>query len=242
MTLSDLIELARPVGYWMNSNQGVVSGSIFISTLVLGWASGIFGALRRRPKFKISTLPGPTFSCTYATGATHNNYEVHRTGIAVYLRIANIGTAASMIEQVSIGYHWNIKPISRLWLKYAIGWHWLKNPTVALSDFQVQIGDNIKFYPFLLQKSGISGGQAETFLEPGRSSSGVVYFEQRDSWDGCFPKSHNKEVLLKISVTDIRGKKHQRKLKIPAVELSEAKKFNPEFGRTLVELHSKSSA
>jgi hypothetical protein len=144
-----------------------------------------------------------------------------------------------MIEQISVGYHWNIKPISWLWLKYSIGWHWLKNPTVALSDFQVQVGENVKFYPFFLQKSIISGPQAETFLEPGRSSSGVVYIEQEDSWGGCFPKSHNGIVLLKVSVTDIRGKKYRRKLKIPSVELAEAKKYNPEFGRTLVELHGK---
>jgi hypothetical protein len=241
MTLSDLIEPARSIGYWMNNNQGMVSVGIFILTLVLGWCSGIFGALRRRPKFTISTLPGPTFTCTYPIGTRHNNYEVHRTGIAIYLRIANIGTAPSMIEQISVGYHWDIKPISWLWLKYAIGWYWLKNPTVALSDFKVQIGENVKFYPFLLQNSVISGSQAETFLEPGRSSSGVIYFEQVDSWGGCFPKSHNGEVVLKISVTDIRGKKHLKKLKIPAIELTEAKKFNPKFGRTLVELHDGSS-
>ena len=46
---------------WFNDNQGVVSLSIFVATLVLGWVSGVFSALRRKLKFRLSLIAGPTF-------------------------------------------------------------------------------------------------------------------------------------------------------------------------------------
>jgi hypothetical protein len=51
-TLSDLYER---VSKWSNDNQGVVSIAIFAATLLFGWASGTFSALRRKPKFKITS-------------------------------------------------------------------------------------------------------------------------------------------------------------------------------------------
>ncbi|MBE4594522.1 hypothetical protein BOO24_19510 [Vibrio navarrensis] len=222
---------------WLNANQGVLTLAIFLLTLILGWISGIFSALRQRPKFKITFLKGPTFVCTYPTGEESNGYDVHRTGISLYLKVANVGNAPSSIENVSVAYHWALKPFSKLWFKNSIGWFWLKYPTVAINDFQVNIGENVKFYPFLLQRSHVSGNQAETFLVPGRSSNGVVYFEQGNSFGGCYPKGSKGIVRIKIAVEDVHGKKHVKKLKVPSVTFDEAVKYNPSFGRTLVELH-----
>lgn len=224
---------------WLNDNQGVLSLIIFLVTIGLGWASGIFRTLRQKPKMKITALPGPTFCCTYLIGEKHGEYDVHRTGIALYLHIANIGSAPSSIERVSIGYHWNITPFSIKWLKYRIGWFWLRDQTVALVDFQANIGQNLKIYPFLTQKSNLSGESAETYLEVGRSTNGVVYFEQSNSWGACSPIVRDNNVKLRVRVYDVFGNKHQAIFEVPAVSFGEARKYNPSFGKTLADLHGK---
>lgn len=227
----------KPAFKWLNDNQGVVSAAIFLFTIVLGWTSGIFSAFRRRPKFKISTLPGPTFCCTYPVGKKYCNYDVHRTGVALYLKISNVGSASSSIENISIGYHWHLKPFSILWFKYRLGWFWLNEQTTSLTDFQSLIGENLKIYPFLTQKSILSGESAETFLEVGQSTSGVVYFEQPDSWGGCFPTTQQGTIHLKIRVRDVFGNCHHAKTSIPVISFEKARTFNPTFGKTLAELH-----
>ncbi|QPF33219.1 hypothetical protein H0S56_06150 [Acinetobacter lwoffii] len=218
---------------WLNDNQGVVSLAIFILTLLLGWVSGIFSALRKRPKFKIGTIDGPTFCCTYNTGNTFNGHDAHITAFAIYLKIANIGSASSSIEKIQIGYHWNIIPFSFNWLKYRfLGWFWLKEQVIALDDFQVKIGDKIKVYPFLTQLNKLSPAKVEKYIEVGKGISGVVYFEQQESWGAMSPVVHNKITKIKICIVDSFGKKHKKILKIPVVQLNEAFKYNPSFGMT----------
>lgn len=235
MTLSATI---KSVGNWFNLNQGVVSVAIFLFTIGLGWASGIFSALRRKPKFNVTTIPGPTFCCTYPVGKKYGDFDVHRTGVALYLNIANVGSASSSIDNISIGYHWHLKPFSVLWIKYRLGWFWLNEQTTVLADFQSKIGENLKIYPFLTQKSILSGESAETFLEVGRSTNGVVYFEQGDSWGGCFPTNQQDKIRLKVKVRDVFGNCHYAKISIPVVSFEKARIFNPSFGKTLAELHS----
>ena len=232
-----MINLYEQIRDWVNANQGVVTIAIFMVTLALGWASGILTALRRKPKFKLSVLDGPTFCCTYPIGNKHGNFECHRTGIAIYLAVANIGSAASSIENISIGYHWNLRPFSLQWLRYSLGWFWLRNQVAALADFQVNIGENIKVYPFLTQKSTLMPSESTTYLEAGHSRNGVVYFEQSDSWGGCFPIVRNGVVAIKVRVFDVFGKEHAAKFNVPSVALEEARKYNPAFGKTLAELH-----
>jgi len=173
---------------WLNNNTGVLALMIFFTTIILGWVSGIFSALRRKPKFKVTLIDGPTFSCTYPTGEVKKKFEVHRTGIALYLSIINIGSSPSSINDVSVAYHWNIQPFSFLWFKYSLGWFWLDKQATALDDFQYHIGESIKFYPFLFQSSYLAPNKVETYLKVGQATNGVVYFEQADSWGGCFPK------------------------------------------------------
>ncbi|WP_082076331.1 hypothetical protein [Ralstonia mannitolilytica] len=222
----------------LNDNQGVVSVAIFAATLVLGWVSGIFSALRRRPRFKIQWIDGPTFVCTFPTGKKHNEFDVHRTGVALYLKIANTGSAASSIEQISVGYHWHVAPFSRAWFKYGIRRFWLHAQTAAISDFQTEIGENIKVYPFLTQRSIYAVTRAATYLEPGQAENGVVYFEQQDSWGGCYPNSSAKGTRLKVCLRDVFGGKHVARLTVPNVTLEHARKYNPSFGKTLAELRN----
>jgi len=197
---------------------------------------GIFSALRRRPKFSLRFINSPTFCCNDHTGKKYHEYDVHRTGFAIYLEVTNVGTAASSIQDVAIAYHWNIIPFSIKWLRYSFGWHWEERQTVALDDFQVEIGEKVKIYPFLFQGNSASSANTATFLQRGQSTNGVVYFEQEDSWGACSPKIKNNAVLLKVMVFDAFGKGHVSKFRIPAVSLEHARKYNPSFGETIAAL------
>ena len=233
---SSISEGVAQITKWLNDNQGLLSAAIFVATLLLGWVSGIFSALRRRPKFKLGLIDGPTLCCTFSVGKNHNSYDVHRTGIALYLVIANTGSAPSSIGNIAVGYHWHLKPFTLQWIRYRLGWFWLTNQAAALEDFQARIGGNVKVYPFLTQRNFLSPAYSDTFLNVGQSTNGVVYFEQSDSWGGCFPTVKNGRVLIRVRVLDAFGGKHTLKATIPSVSLDEARKFNPSFGKTLAEL------
>lgn len=235
--LTALSDLYTQASKWSNDNQGVVSLGIFVVTMAFGWVSGIFSSLRRKPKLKLNLIAGPTFCCTYHVGKTQGEYEVHRTGIALYLAVANRGSAASSIGNVSVGYHWHLNRFSFQWLRYSIGWFWLRNQSVSLTDFQAKIGENIKVFPFLTQANHLAPVKAETFLQVGQSTNGVVYFEQSDSWGGCFPSVKDGRVRIKVSIEDAFGKTHTAKFTIPSVTMEYARKYNPAFGNTLAELH-----
>lgn len=222
---------------WLNENQGVVGVAIFLVTLFLGWVSGIFSALRRKPRFQIDLIPGPTFVCISPTGSTYDGFDVHRVFIALYLSVANTGSAASSLHALHVGYRWNLIPFTRSWLRHTVRRHWLPDRTAALTDFQVAIGDSIKVYPFLFQANALSPVRQETYLQPGRSVVGVVYFEQPDSWGGCQPLIWHGRVRLAVRLVDVFGGRHTKTFWVPAVTLEEARKFNPSFGRTLAELH-----
>jgi hypothetical protein len=221
---------------WLNANQGVLAVAIVVVTGLFGWLSGIFSALRRRPRFKIRLIDGPTFACTFSVSEQFNGYDVHQTGIALYLDIANVGSAPSSIAEIWVGYHWNLIPFSRLWLKYSVGWHWLKHQMVALDDFQAAIGGMVKVYPFLKQVNRLSPRNAETYLQVGQSTSGVVYFEQDKSWGGCSPKAWKSKTYVRVKVFDTFGGIHAKTFSIPVVTLHEARKFNPAFGATHAEM------
>ena len=225
------------VAKWLNDNQGVLGLIVFIATLSFGWLSGIFGALRRKPKLRFHLILGPTFCCTYPTGKLHGSFPVHRTGVALYLRISNVGSAATSIESIGVGYHANIRPLSIQWFRFRVGWLWLNDQIAAIHDFQAKIGENIKIYPFLVQASILSGKAADTFLVPGQSTNGVVYFEQSDSWGGFFPLVGKAGVRVKVAVRDTFGANHAKTFTIPAVSMEQARTYNPSFGKTFSELH-----
>ncbi len=52
----------------LNDNQGIISIAIFIITLLLGWISGIFSALQKKPKFKIDLIDGIRFAVPLIQG------------------------------------------------------------------------------------------------------------------------------------------------------------------------------
>ena len=228
------------IALFLNENQGVLALTIFIFTILLGGIGVVFKVLRSKPELKIETLLGPTFVCVFGTGNKHGIFDTHQTGIALYLRVSNVGVTATNINSVRLGYHWAISPFSFLnWIRYRVGWYYLPGPAISLADFQVSIGKNLKTYPFLIQKGFVKGDSAELFLEPGRSTNGVVYFEQSESWGGCFPVSHNFQTKIKIVILDTFGKKYRLKTKVGRVKLSDARAYNRKFGNTFSELHGK---
>jgi len=238
--------LFDPVPKWLNDNQGVVSALIFVVTLFLGWISGIFASLRRKPNLRLALIPGPTLCTTFPTGEKQDNHDVHRTAISVYLQVANIGTAPTSIEDVLLGYHWHLRltftiESLSLWFRYRILWFWLLHPLVAMEDFHAKIGDSFKIYPSLLQATALLDKTTDTYLNVGQVVSGVVYFEQKDSWGACFPLKRSGKTRVKIAVKDAFGRKHTKSFWIPVVTLSEAKKYNPSFGETFPSLRKNAS-
>ena len=221
----------------LNSNPGVVSVLVFISTLAIAWLSGLFRVIRQKPKLKIQLLEGPTFVCVFGTEGEYEGYKTHGVGIALYMRISNVGVSPTSIAGIKVGYHWNTYPNLRSLIRYRLGWFYLADQIVALADFQALVGENTKIYPFLTQKGFASGSSAETYLEPGNIANGVAYFEQRESWGRCYPISRNRKTKIKIVVSDIFERKHKFTTKIDRVSLEEAKKYNPKFGMTMMELH-----
>lgn len=232
----DFLGFFEKLSVWLNANQGLLTLLIFIATMALGWGSGIFSALRRRPRLKVRLIEGPTFSCTFLTGSKHGNFDVHRTGVALYLHISNPGNAPTSIDAIELGYHWHLEPFSINWFKYKVGWFWIVNQSVALADFQIAIGEHTKVFPFLTQKNSLSSASPTTYLRVGESTNGVVYFEQEDSWGGCFPSARHGYTNIKLRLRDAHGRQYVSKHKIQAIELEEARKYNPKFGITHREL------
>ncbi len=215
---------------WSNNNSGFVTVLIFVITILLGWVTGIFQSLRQRPKFKITVIEGPPTICsTFETGREYKEHKTHRTAISVYLNIVNIGSAASDIKSVQIGYHNHT-------IRHTFFWYWLKHSTNALEDFCVQVGDYIKVYPFLIQVGYLSPAQNNTFLEVGKSVTGISYFEQDESWGGFYPRESNKKVKVRVKVIDVFSRTHKATTLISKVDITEAREFNPQFGRTIESL------
>lgn len=130
-----------------------------------------------------------------------------------------------------------LKPFSKIWLSNTISRFWLVEQTACLEDFQAEIGENLKIYPFLWQRSVLSGESGETFLRSGQSTGGMIYFEQLDSWGGFFPISFNGLVNVRVSILDTFGSRHSRSFQIPRKTLLQARLFNPSFGKTMATLN-----
>ncbi len=222
-------EVIKAILNWTNSNAGFLSLLIFATTILIGWISGIFQALRNKPKFRIKVLPGPSLCSTFETGRNFKSYPTTRTAISVYLNVVNVGSAPSDITDVHIGYH-------NYTFRHTFLWYWLTTMINVRADFRFQAGDLTKTFPFLIQSSVSTEDKATTYLEVGRSVNGIVYFEQFESWGGFCPRERDGLVKVKIRIKDAFGRFHKHVTRIPKVPLDQARKYNPEFGNTLEKL------
>lgn len=210
---------------WTNQNSGFLTLLLFAATLTLGWISGIFRALMHKPKFKVEINDGPTFISTFPSGKDFNGHEAHRTAACLYLSVTNIGTAPADIASVRLGYH-------NYSFNYTFLWFWINN-TPAIGDFGHTIGEKLRVFPFLFQKNHLAVHPSVTYLQSGQKTTGVVYFEQPESWGGFKPRIKNGRSKIKILVEDSYGKGYAKTFLINFVELDYARKFNANFGKTL---------
>jgi len=208
-----------------NDNSGFISVVLFLLTVLIGWISGIFKSLLGVPKLKIELLEGPTICSSFETSEMYNNYSVHKTAIALYLQISNIGKTATSIKDVSVAYH-NYSP------KYTFFWFWLDKEIVSFDDYRINFGDKIKVFPFLKQSNSMIPSSDLDYLPIGQCINGITYFEQEKSWGGFLPRIKNNKIHIKVRVIDTFGKKFTNKFWIPVLDIQEARKFNPSFGQS----------
>jgi len=211
---------------WSNHNSGFLTLIIFIVTLLLGWISGIFKALIKKPKLAIELIKTPSFCSTFDTGRKKNGVDIHRTAILLYLKILNVGSEATEPHKISVGYKAknNFIPFK---------WCWIEHETTLLSDFTMAMGDKIKAFPFLKQKNELISNKLSTYLKVGQSINGLVYFEQDESTGNNYPKSdvaHNVRILIKI--VDSFGNKFYKRASISKVKIEAVKEHCKYFGLT----------
>ncbi len=210
---------------WTNNNSGFLALILFLVTLFLGWVSGIFKALKRKPILKVDVLQGPTFCASFDTPRTWNGHQAHRTAISLYLSITNIGSAPTDIKAIHVGY----KSQSHF---IPFRWFWLKELTVSKSDFVMKLGDDSKVFPFLMQNNQLTNNQIDTYLLEGKRCNGVVYFEQEESWGKYLPKIRENKMKIKVRVYDVYGKYYSATSVINKVTLNAAKEVSEKFGET----------
>ncbi|MCQ4285849.1 hypothetical protein NA647_00140 [Pseudomonas stutzeri] len=210
---------------WTNENSGFLALVLFLATLFLGWISGVFKALKRKPELKIEVLQGPTFCASFDTSRTWNGHKTHRTAISLYLSITNIGSAPTDIKFIYVGYRSKNHSIP-------FRWFWLKEITVSKSDFVMKLGKDSKVFPFLMQRNQLTNNQIDTYLLEGKRCNGVVYFEQDESWGDYLPKTRNNRMTIKIKVFDVYGNHYSTKTVINKVTLDAAKEVSEKFGET----------
>lgn len=223
MLMDELIE-------WCNFNSGFLSLVLFFVTILFGWTSGIFRTLRNKPKLKIGLIDGPTMISTYENGNNYNGLKTHITSVSLYLEITNVGAAPTDLESIAIAYH-------NLTFKHTFFWFWIKDRTVARSDFMSDLGDGkVKGYPFLEQASIIAQRNPDTYLCVGKKINGIVYFEQRESFGDFKPRITDGKVYVKVKITDTFGQNYYLRSWIPFVPIDEARKYYNDFGCTYEKL------
>lgn len=219
---------------WLNSNVGVLNLLLFLITLILGWFSGIFKAIRKRPRFKIRIIEKMTYGSFFQTGEqytppTLGTYDLHKTAFVLYLEITNTGTADSKIGKIHIGYYPDTDKG-----KWREKRNWIVESSI-ISNFAIPIADSEKALaiPHLKQKNEPDYSSLNTYLKVGDSINGVSYHEQNRCWGNFYPrveKDGTVELLLKMK--DAFGYTYKKKIFVPMKNVKDAMGFNPNFGMT----------
>lgn len=218
---------------WFNENEGLLSVILFLMSLLFGWITGIFRSLVRKPRFRIRIIPKMTFGTIYLTGEkytppTLGTYKVHKTAFVIYLEITNVGSAASNLGKIEIGYYKDDGKSTffqrRLWIR----------ETNILADFVIPTGDGQAVrIPHLRQSSLEFNQHYDGFLQVGQSILGAAYFEQYASWGNNYPRVDERNFTkLKISVKDAFGDNYSKIFEVPIKTIQDAFRYNPRFGLT----------
>lgn len=180
-----------------------------------------------KPNLKIELIPTPSFCASCDSELPNESNRIHRTAIILYLKITNIGDAPTEIGPIHVGYH-----------SMEENWHWLRDETTLLDDFVMPMGEKVKVFPFLKQKNNLMTNDTETFLNPGQSRNGIVYFEQIASSGYQYPKmDEDFKVNIQIIVHDNKGQSWSVQERITKVMIDAARDHCPHFGKTLLLAH-----
>jgi hypothetical protein len=225
-----MIESLEYIISWSNENSGFLGLLIFLVTLILGWAAGLFTYFRKKPKFRLRIIENSSFGCVIDLNRKYQGYPVHKTAFAIYLEITNIGNAPSSVGRIELGYL-----LSDFRPKWRTSRVWLKESN-SKSDFRIEFNDSehIKVLPYLKQQNEYFNNNMDTYLEIGKIINGMVYFEDFEAWGNRMPR-HNKDLKsteLLIKVKDAVGGIHKKKFTIRLVEPDEALKFSPYFAQS----------
>ena len=218
----------------INKNSGVVQISLFFLSLIIAWVAGLFKYLQRKPKFIIKLLEGPTQYSEIETG------EMKRACFSLYLKIANIGQSSSSIKSIKIIYKTDTPRFSIL--NFFDKWSSNIHLTINLSNFEHSLNNEDKIpkkqYPFLIQHNEIIDNP-DKFLERGKSTQGVIYFESEKYNEKDKPKIKEGLCVVKIYIKDVFSNKHVFKVKVPYKTIEEAKKYNSDFGNSYESIEKK---
>lgn len=221
--LNDIID-------WCNQNAGFITVILFLTSVLIGWISGFFKSITKRPKFKIKVIEGATFGSIIDLKKTYNGFPVNKTAFAIYLEITNVGNAPASIGKISLGYI-----LSDLTPKWRAKRNWI-DETISKSDFTIKFKDSalVKGFPFLKQQNINFPNKVDTYLEIGQSKNGIVYFEQPEAYGSWMPSLNkdNETTNLILKIHDSYEKIHKKSLIIKMVDPNISFKMNPYFGQT----------
>lgn len=202
---------------------GVLSVAVFLFSLFVHRSES--KKEMSKPELKVELIPTPSFCSTFDSELPNESTNIHRTAIILYLKITNTGNAPTEIGQIHVVYQ-----------SMENDWHWLREETTLLDDFLMPMGkEKNKVYPFLKQKNHLINNDINTFLSPGQSCNGIVYFEQKASGASLYPKiDENYQVDIKILVHDTKGLQWMLEEKITKVMVNAAREHCPSFGKTIL--------
>lgn len=218
---------------WTNENSGFVSIILFVITFLIAWISGFFKFLTNKPKFKIEIIEQCSFCCVFDLNEKFKNLPVHKSAFVIYLRITNVGKAASSIGKIKLGYY-----KSDLKKKFFSKRNWL-NEAMVKDDFQFPFenSDKVKVYPFLKQRSEIMPSENDTYLLVGKQTNGIIYFEEQEAYGNWMPRQNEDGITtdIQILIEDMFEKKYKKNYKLKFNLPETALKYNKYFGQTYKE-------
>jgi len=218
---------------WTNLNSGFLSLIIFLVTIFVGWVSGAFNALFKKPKLKIRFIGKMSFYSFYYTGDKHfhkelnETFDYHKTGFVVYMSIANIGNANTTIDKIFLGYYTNgpKKYFFKDKIVWLPQWHSIEPFRIRLKD------DSLLQVASLRMKDSAFDKDDKDKIEVGSSLVGAAYFEQPEAWGNLNPKQlEDNFTKVIIKIRDIYGYEYKFKTKLKSFTIEKARKFNPHFG------------
>ncbi len=230
-TMKTLIEVIN----FTNENSGFTSVVLFFFTVLIAWFSGVFKYFNNNPIFKIETLK----QCTF--GSSIEMKSLYKTAFVTYLQITNVGKAPSSIKEINLGYlksgklnYLEFLLLKSRFRKYLHKITWIDN-IICKEKFSIILPCNnyAITYPFLIQSNINHPLDNYKYLEVGKITSGIVYFEQENFENSQIPISVDKKFTIYIRIKDSFKNIFIERFEIDMIDYKEAIKYNSKFAQTL---------